>query len=744
MRGARNTQQPRAGAFRARRPRFVTSSGVLWVLTGVALLGFGGSRMRPITRALPATPCAVAPDGELAPSRDLYCVELVAMPGLTGITATLELGRIPSPFTVNVTPDGRHVYDAILTVRGLPAPETLGEYTTYVAWLVTPMLAPIANLGEVRNGVNQLPPIDLNKFLIFVSGEPRPDGEERSGRLVLRGSSPSTRMQPPDLMEFMFGATQLDSAGTMHMGAAPGGWVRPPMPAGIGTLAALMQLDPPDVRPYLPPGGSAGTTVDARPRELVRMEDGDTLKLDAMFVRRTIRGKQFTMYGFNGQYPGPLIWVPQDATIIVNFSNHIDWPTTVHWHGVRLDNRFDGVPGLTQDPVPPGGSFQYRIHFPDAGIYWYHPHHREDVQQDLGLYGNMMVRSPRADYFSPAHREEVLMLDDLLMSDDGIVPYGREAASHAMMGRFGNLFLVNGEPDYALDTDRGEVVRFFLTNVSNTRTFNLSFGGAPMKVVGSDVGNYEREVWVQSVVIAPAERYIIHVRFPSAGRYPLVNRVQAIDHLNGRFFPQVDTLGVIRTSDRPVGIDHADSFGALREDVAATASIDPYREHFDRPVDRELILTMETENLPFVVERLMRFDSTYFHPVEWAGTMPMMNWASTPNQVRWILRDPATGNEDMDIDWQFRVGDVVKIRLANLREAFHAMSHPIHIHGQRFLILEENGVANDNLVWKDTMLLPVGSTADILLELTNPGRWMLHCHIAEHLESGMMMAFTVN
>lgn len=140
----------------------------------------------------------------------------------------------------------------------------------------------------------------------------------------------------------------------------------------------------------------------------------------------------------------------------------------------------------------------------------------------------------------------------------------------------------------------------------------------------------------------------------------------------------------------------------------------------------------------------MRFDSTYFHPVEWAGTMPMMNWASTPNQVRWILRDPATGNEDMDIDWQFRVGDVVKIRLANLREAFHAMSHPIHIHGQRFLILEENGVANDNLVWKDTMLLPVGSTADILLELTNPGRWMLHCHIAEHLESGMMMAFTVN
>lgn len=124
--------------------------------------------------------------------------------------------------------------------------------------------------------------------------------------------------------------------------------------------------------------------------------------------------------------------------------------------------------------------------------------------------------------------------------------------------------------------------------------------------------------------------------------------------------------------------------------------------------------------------------------------MPMMNWIATPEEAKWILRDPATGNENMDIEWQFEVGDVVKVRLSNQREAFHAMQHPIHIHGQRFLVLEQNGVRNTNLVWKDTMLLPVGSTSDILLEITNPGRWMVHCHIAEHLESGMKMAFTVN
>jgi len=120
-----------------------------------------------------------------------------------------------------------------------------------------------------------------------------------------------------------------------------------------------------------------------------------------------------------------------------------------------------------------------------------------------------------------------------------------------------------------------------------------------------------------------------------------------------------------------------------------------------------------------------------------------MNWASTPEQVHWTLRDSDTGLENMDIDWSFEVGDIVKIRVHNNRKSFHAMQHPLHIHGQRFLILEQNGVATKNLVWKDTAILPVGSTTDFLLEITNPGRWMIHCHIAEHLEAGMKMAFTV-
>jgi FtsP/CotA-like multicopper oxidase with cupredoxin domain len=98
----------------------------------------------------------------------------------------------------------------------------------------------------------------------------------------------------------------------------------------------------------------------------------------------------------------------------------------------------------------------------------------------------------------------------------------------------------------------------------------------------------------------------------------------------------------------------------------------------------------------------------------------------------------------MDVDWRFARGAVVKLRLVNERTAIHAMQHPIHVHGQRFLVLAVNGVPSADLVWKDTVLVPAGATVDLLLDLSNPGRWMVHCHVVEHLSADMMMAFTVN
>src|SRR5256714_11868631 len=181
----------------------------------------------------------------------------------------------------------------------------------------------------------------------------------------------------------------------------------------------------------------------------------------------------------------------------------------------------------------------------------------------------------------------------------------------------------------------------------------------------------------------------------------------------------------------------------LRRNPAATADIERFRRYFDKPVDHSLVLTLETHDLPFVSRQLMLLDSSYFAPVEWTGTMPVMNWASTADQVRWILRDPDTGRENMDIGWTFRRGDVAKLRLAHERRSMHAMQHPIHLHGQRFPVLAVNGVRNENLVLQDTGLIPAGSSVGLLVDLSNPGRWMLHCHIAEHLSAGMMMGFTV-
>ena len=665
---------------------------------------------------------------------DLYCIELVHAPDFPGVSGYVALTPPPSPFGASVTAGGSHRFDLTLHAAGLPDPASLGGYARYVAWATTPLLRPVVNLGPVTNGRNALGPVDLDKFLVLVTAEAAPDGAAWEGRIVLRGISAGMRMEPEDLLAV---------TGMVGGGApppAPRGWTHPPMHPAVAMMPGVGRLAPP-VDAFLP--ASTGPLPDARPREIVRLGDGGTLDLEAGLVRRTIGGRTFTMYGYNGQYPGPLVQVPQGATVTVNVTNRLEFPTAVHWHGIRLENRFDGVPGLTQDPIAPGETFRYRIHFPDAGLYWYHPHHREDFQQDLGLYGNLRVDAADPDYFGPANREQVLMLDDLLVGERGLVPFGREAATHALMGRFGNLLLVNGGPEYRLTVARGEVVRFFLTNVSNTRTFNLSFGGAPIKLVASDVGKFERQAWVDSVVIAPAERYVVEVRFDEPGEARLVNRVRAIDHVYGNYFPDETVLGAVTVTDEPAAPDHEASFRELRPHPDVASDVDAYRDEFHRPVDHRLLLTLELGGLPDPLEPLLNLDRSFFNPVEWSGTMPRMNWVTTAGPVRWVLRDLDTGLENDAIDWRFRRGDVVKLRLRNDRGAVHAMQHPVHIHGQRFLVLGRDGVPNDNLVWKDTVLLPAGSTVDLLLELSNPGRWMLHCHIAEHLESGMKMVFDV-
>ncbi len=702
--------------------------------------------VRGTSAGLPPVSCPDARD-DAAMASALACMSLVAVPDLPSASGVITLPQARSPFGVAVTADGRPRRRLIAHVSGLPLPRRLGAFNTYIAWAYTLALDAERKLGVITNGRMDLGEIDRTQFRILVTAERSAGVRRRSGKLVLRGTSPSARLLAHrDLLQpSALSAVSANEIAAMHGGAhgsreAGQGWTMPPMPAGMPLMPSMAGVAP-GVQAFLPERTPPGKTQAAlQPHEVLKLQDGDTLQLEATIVTRSVAGRMVTGYAFNGQVPGPLIEVTRGTTIVVQVHNAIDQPTALHWHGLRLDNRSDGAVGVTQEAIRPGASYTYTVRFPDAGLYWYHPHVREDVQQSLGLYGNVLVRSPSMKRTPRVRREEVLMVGDALLGADGPSAFGSTAPTHALMGRWGNVLLVNGVPRYTLSVNRGAVVRFYLTNVASARLFNLSFSGARMKVIAADGGPFEREEWVQSIVIAPAERYIVDVEFPTAGDMAVVNRVQALDHMIGSYVPEVDTMGTVHVTAEAALHSRGGAPGTLARNADVAADLAPFRPYFDRPVDHELVLSMRTRRLPAPISAMLIGVNA---AVEWNDGMPMANWAATGNEVTWVIRDPATGRENMDVAWQFHVGDVTKIRIFNDPASPHAMQHPIHLHGQRFLVLSRDGETNRNLAWKDTAIIAAGETVDILVDMSNPGRWMLHCHIAEHLGSGMMTTFDV-
>jgi FtsP/CotA-like multicopper oxidase with cupredoxin domain len=420
------------------------------------------------------------------------------------------------------------------------------------------------------------------------------------------------------------------------------------------------------------------------------------------------------------------------------------------------------------------------------------------------------------DYWGPVNREVVLTLDDVLLEDGKVAPFSRTETNYAAMGRFGDVLLIAGEPELSLMADRGEVVRFYLTNTANTRVFKVALPGARMKLVGGDSGRYEHDEFVEEVVLAPSERAVVDVLFESPGR-------MALEHRTPDRTYQLATIDVSDESATPPLAEQFDDLRTAPELIAERERLADYLEaepdktlafiaemDFDAPAEGPVVYTCpmhpevvseEPGSCPQCGMKLMPAATTYtcpMHPqvvsddqgrcpecgmkllpsqlvasaagshehgdhdhsdaahghhehgheaaggIEWEDDMVDVNRLTTPANMRWKIVDRSTGAENHAIEWSLRVGDRVKVRLVNEMDSDHPMHHPFHVHGAgRFLILARNDEVEPNLVWSDTVLVRTGETVDILLDVTNVGRWMAHCHIAEHHESGMMFSFEV-
>lgn len=478
--------------------------------------------------------------------------------------------------------------------------------------------------------------------------------------------------------------------------------------------------------------------------QAVILNPSETFELRAEPVRKHLGETTVKMLAYNQSIPGPTLIARQGSEATIQFKNLLDLETTAHWHGLRLDNRFDGVPAGAHHgmmpPLSPGDSFTYQLQFPDPGIYWYHPHLREDYTQELGLYGAILVTPNAEDYWSPVNQEHVLMLDDILLQDGQIAPFNQSHSDHTAMGRFGNVMLVNGEISPTLTARQSEVLRLFLVNTANVRSFNVHLPGARMKLVGRDSGRVEHEEFITDVLLSPSERVIVEVLFEQAGQFSLEHHTPH----------KVYQLATVNVQQQPTEHSFVETFSLLRQDNELVELRKKIAQDFDRPADRILNLMAEMPGMSHMHESGHDMAAMEHHGmahpverIEWEDTMPEMNQMSTPQNMFWKLVDPATGAINHGIDWQFSVGDQIKIRIVNDATSDHPMQHPIHFHGQRFLVLNRDGQANGNLAWKDTVLVEAGEVVEILLDASNPGDWMVHCHIAEHLEGGMMFTYHV-
>lgn len=392
-------------------------------------------------------------------------------------------------------------------------------------------------------------------------------------------------------------------------------------------------------------------------------------------------GRMLSVWAYNNQVPGPVLRVRLGEEVEVQLKNDLPQPTTIHWHGVRVPNAMDGVPGVTQEPIAPGETFTYRFVPKDAGTFWFHPHVRGAEQVERGLYGVLVVDD--ADSL-PYSRDEVWVLDDWRLGRDGeIDPQFVTRHDLAHDGRWGQVITVNGDASRRMTVRPGERIRLRLANTSNGRVYRPDFGPLAPKVVAVDGMYTARPLPLDGFDLAPGNRLDLDIEIPPESA--------------GQSFTVVD-----RFTRRPFTLATID----VRGDPVETPSF--------TPPSNQHVPTWEG-----AAERPV--DVTYVLNARRGGE----------HGIQWTINGKPWGEHSVT---QLAEGQWVRVRFEN----DSARLHPMHIHGQFFKVIARNGEPVDDPFFRDTVLLRGRETLDVGMVPLDWGRWMMHCHILEHADSGMM------
>ena len=416
---------------------------------------------------------------------------------------------------------------------------------------------------------------------------------------------------------------------------------------------------------------------------------------------------------FNGSVPGPEIRIRQGEKVRLTVENHLAEDTTVHWHGIRLPNAMDGVPGLTQSPIKPGESFVYEFTPPDAGTFWYHPHSDGLQQLGRGLAGVLIVeeREPVA-----VDRDIVWMLQDWRLNSEKQIAAGFGGAMDAVMsGRVGNLVTLNGSVSGDQPVRARERIRLRLINGALARIMALRFEGHRPLVVATDgqpCEPYEPEDG--RLLLGPAMRIdvMLELQGEPGRRYAVVDD----------YYPDLsyNLTSLAYANDPP-----------LRPAPLGAPFVLP-RNPLPEP---------DTANAD-------RFEVHLQGGMAGGGALKGLgglNGVMTPGMdggAAWAINGMSmTGDGQMGAAPLFTLTRGRSIVLTMHNET--AWWHPMHLHGFSFRVLTKNGASVPHHQWGDTVLLAPRDVFECAFVADNPGDWMLHCHVADHQMAGLMTVLRV-